>query len=508
MKRIVGLLICTLLFANIDAVRFSSRKKERIRTEKQLEKMDELSYARPTSGKAYYDSLIEKASKRNWAIQTSFHYTTEDGAFNCDGCKVPLCGLIFGQDCVTIRDIYLFSRLSDCNKVRINNCDALACERGGVPIGGVGVPFGGFRDDLYTTLLAPVQLDFGASHKEYTFLLSGMRRIDIGDSDRFAIALGFNVPLVHKQHTMDLNFQCGELFRIGFIPDTTQRETSLKQFFRDYSSLTDFINRAVLCERGIEFVADQSKTGFGDISLFGSLEYHNNHIFEAGLAVVFPSGGKGSGKTLWEPILGNGGAYQVNPFAQALFYTSVPYLNPFIRIAGEVSAQFSTDTSRIPTLVTNDSRTMVKNVEGLSAPDTFQNFYVDAFSEFDSCVPLFASKTPCVSKKIGSKVLLGIGNYAYRLFNVDLRWGLFYDVYHKGQDSFCVKQGCDCECELDTIDTCGLETCSEQTSHAFSTNLTYKFSNMFELGAGGSFTVLGKNVPRARSFYFSFVAVF
>lgn len=486
------------------------KKKQQSLSEEKLHDTDTSRDFTPIrkSGKSYYDSLVEKASKRRWAVQTSFHYTTEDGAFNCDGCNVPLCGLIFGKDTVTIKDLYLFSKLSDDNKVRINNCDALVPNRGGVPIGGVGVPFGGFSDDLYTTLLAPVEIDFGASQKELASFISAMRRFDVGSSDRFSLECGFILPLVHKRHTLDLNFKGGELFRPGFIPDTTQRENSLKQFFRDYSSLTDFINSAVLGANGIELLSEQSKTGIGDISLFGSVEYHGNHIFQTGLAVIFPTAGKGSGCVFWEPILGNGGAYQFNPFAQALFHTSVPYLNPFARLALEASARHSTDTSRIPTLVTNDKRQMVKNVTGLSAPDSFQNFYVDPFSEFDTSVPLFASKTPCVSKKIGTKVLFGLGNYAYNIFNVDLRWGFFYDFYHKSQDSFTVDNKGNCECDPGTIDCATMEKCSDETSHIFSTNLTYKFSNFFELGAGGSFTVLGKNVPRSRSFYFSFVAVF
>ncbi len=503
-KVMILLLICVFVDQTVHAYHLSHKKKQR---SKQLRAQDD--DVTGNSGKAYYESLIEDASKRRWAIQTSFQYITEDGAFNCDGCNVPLCGLIFGKDTVTIKDVYLFSKLSDDNKVRINNCDARAPERGGVPIGGVGVPFGGFRDDLYTTLLAPVELTFGADQREYNIVVSALHRWDLGSSDRFSITLGTIIPFVSKHHSLDLNFKGGELFRPGFIPDTTQRENSLKQFFRDFSSLTDFINRAVLDANGIEFRPTQSKSGIGDVSLFGSVEYHGNHVLEAGLAIVFPSAGKGSGCVLWEPILGNGGAYQFNPFVQGLFHTSVPYLNPFARIALEWSAGFSTDTSRIPTLVTNPSRTQVKNVEGLSAPDSFQNFYVDAFSEFDSCVPLFAAKTPCVNKKTGTKILFGVGNYAYNMFHVDLRWGLFYDFYHKTKDSFAVDvDKLDCECDPESIDVCIMEKCSDQTSHSIGTNLTYKFSNLFELGAGGSFTVLGKNVTGSRSFYISLVAVF
>ena len=510
MKKVIGLFLIYVITSVSAATAFDlfHKKKEQAVPEHQLDAPEApRNFASiRNSGKVYYDSLVEKASKRRRAIQASFHYSTEDGAFNCKGCSVPLCGLIFGKDTVTIEDIYLFSKLSDDNKVRINNCDALAPKRGGVPIGGVGVPFGGFRDDLYTTLLAPVELALGASWKEYSTLISAIRRFDIGSSDCFSVALGFLLPLIRRHHSLDLNFKGGELFRSGFIPDTTQRENSLKQFFRDFSSLTDFINRAVLEANGIDFQAKQSKTGIGDVSLFGSVEYHWRHTLEAGLALVFPSGGKGSGSRLWEPILGNGGAYQFNPFIQGLFYTAVPYTNPFARIALELSAEFSTDNIRIPTLVTNDVRTQVKNVEGLSAPDTFQNFYVDPFSELDSGVPLFAAKKPRVTKKIGTKILFGIGNYAYNLFNVDLRWGLFYDFYHKSTDSFGVKA--DCNCDPKTIDICTMEKCSDETSHSLGTNLTYKFSNMFEFAAGGTFTFLGKNVPKQRNVYFSFVAVF
>jgi hypothetical protein len=508
MKRVVTLLFISIIFCiQLDATSRSLQQK-RLHKQQKLTALDKKEYAARNSGKAYYESLVERASKRRWAVQTSFNYATQDGAFNCDGCHVPLDGLIFGTDTLTIKDVYLFSKLSDDNKVRINNCNALVPDRGGVPIGGVGVPFGGFSDDLYTTLLAPVELDFGAGQKEYSAIISVLRRFDIGSSDRFAIACGMSIPLVHKQHTMDLNFQGGELFRPGYIPDTTQRENSLQQFYRDYSSLTDFINRAVLGANGIEFLADQSKTGIGDISLFGSIEYHGRHTLQAGLAVVFPTAGKRSGCTLWEPILGNGGAYECNPFVQGLCFTAVPYLNPFARIALGISAGYTTDTSRIPTLVTNPKRQMVHKVEGLSAPDSFQNFYVDPFSEYDTSVPLFAAKTPCVSKKTGTKLLFGIGNYAYQLFHVNLRWGLLYDFYYKSTDSFTVNNSASCQCNPETIDCAAVECCSDENSHSLSTNLIYTFNNLFELGVGGSFTVLGKNVPRTRSCFFTFVAVF
>ncbi len=467
-----------------------------------------LDFPEQNAGRSYYDSLIKKASKRHWAFSISVNYIVEDGGFDCNGCSTALSSALFGKDPLTIKDIYLFSKLSDDNKVRITNSVARAPERGGVPIGVTGVVFGGFRDDLYTTLLAPVELVFDADQSEISFITSGMYRFDVGKSDKFSIALGFSLPIKAKKHSIEVTCIGGELFRRAFVPDSTQRETSLKQFFREFIDLPDFIATAILKPKGLELECEQRVAGLGDISVFGLLEYHSDWSIEAGLQVVFPTATKGKGTTLWEPILGNGGAFQFDPFIQVLMATATPYVNPFARLAVEVSSAFTTDKVRVPTLVTNDVRQQVKNVEGLSAPDTFQNFYVDPFSEFDTSVPLFAGKTPCVQKKIGPKILFGLGNYAYKLFHVDLRWGLFYDYYHKAKDSFS-NQGVNCDCdETVVIDNCTMEKCSDQTAHTFGTNLTYKFSNMFELGAGGQFTVLGKNVAKNGNFYFSFVVVF
>lgn len=460
------------------------------------------------TGREYYESLVERASQRHWAFVNTFQYQSDRGGYDCTGCSGPLSAVALGCDPITIKDIYLFAKLSDDNKVRINNCDPLAPERGGVPVGGVGVPFGGFRDDLYTTLLAPVELDFDARQSEASFITSGMYRHDIGSSNRFSIAFGYQIPFKSKKHSLDFTFKNGELFRPGFIPDTTQRENSLKQFYRDYSSLEDFIIRCVFDSKCLNYQGTQTKSGLGDISLFALFEYHEDWSFELGLQCVLPTASKGSGNYLWEPILGNGGAFQFDPFAQLLFATSVPYLNPFARLAAEISASHQTDTMRVPTLITNDKRQMVHNVSGLSSPPSFENFYVDPFEEFDTQCPMFAGKTPCIDRKIGSKILFGIGNYAYKLFSIDFRWGLFYDYYHKSKDSFN-NDGLNCDCdETVVIDSCAMERCTDETAHLLGTNLTYKFSNLFELTAGGQYTVMGKNVPKRGSCYLSFVAVF
>jgi len=511
MKKAAGMIYCLMLVSTpLIARKRDTNRNETVRENSVilLPKTDYHQY--DAYDRTYYNSLVEKASKRRWACTMGVQYSSEDKGFDDNGNSASLSTTVFGTCPITIQDIYLFSRLSYDNKVRIDNCDARVPDRGGVPIGGTGVVFGGFSDDLYTTLLAPIELNFDMDQKQFSFVTNGMLRFDLSNWECFSAALGFTIPFRSVYHTIGLSYSGGELFRSGFVPDTTQRETSLRQFFREFSSVEDFINAAILAPKGLSLNAQQRQSGIGDISLFGLIEYHNDHTFEFGLNLVLPTARNGGTNFIWEPVLGNGGAYLFNPFAQFLFATNNPYLNPFVRAAIEIGPSFHTDTTRAPTLVTNPVRQQVHEVTGLSAPDTFQNFYVDPFQEFDSTVPLFGGKTPTMKKKIGPKVLFGLGNYIYELFHVDLRLGLFYDFFAKGTDSYCKNcssHDCDCSTAV-TIDTTTLEAKTDQRAHTLSANLVYKFHNYFELGGGGQFTVRGKNVSKNRGFYVSFVAVF
>ena len=263
-------------------------------------------------GRDYYESLVEKASHRHWAIIPTIQYTGASSGFNCDGCSRPLFDTVSGCSTITIRDIYLFSKLSDDNQVRITNSSARACEREEVPLMGKGaVPFGGYRDDLYTTLLAPVQLNFDAKQSEISFIISGMYRYDFARYDSLSLAFGLTIPFKSKKHTLGLTYQNGDLFRPGYIPDTTQRENTLTQFFREYTSVEDFIESAVFNSKGFQYLPTQTKNGVGDISIYGLVEYHNDWSFEIGLQAVFPTGSKGDPGALWSPVLGNGGAFQI-----------------------------------------------------------------------------------------------------------------------------------------------------------------------------------------------------
>ncbi len=466
------------------------------------------------SGKEYYDSLIERASKRNWAVTTNMYYTFEDGGFDCDGCTVPLTNLVFNKDPITFKDIYLFSKLSDDNKVRIKNCLPLAPERGGIPIGSKGQPFGAFRDDLYTTLLAPVQVLIDSDQNEFTALTTAVFHYDFGCDDWWTYELGFTLPFQSRNHDMDVSFDSGDIFRQGFLGDVTQRETTLRQFNNEFTDVIDFFNRGILGSKNLIFDMRQRKTGIGDISFFTGFECRAFFDIQFGFNVTIPTAGKGCGNFVWEPILGHGGAWLFNPYFQLLYITPVPYLNLFGRIAFEISNTFKNHV-RAPTLVTNSEQQQVQDVPCLNHPGAFDQYYVSPFECYDTCVPLMADQLVCMNQKFGRKLQMSIGNYAFGIFNTDFRFGVYYDFYHKKQDKFeslCCDDITEC-CDTivtvtGSINTCALEDCTDQQAHIISTDLTYKFPNLFELGIGGQFYIAGKNVPRYRSFYLTVAFVF
>jgi hypothetical protein len=485
------------------------------------------------AGRQYYESLIEKAEKKHWAIPFRFYYSSADQGYDCNGCKSNLATTIFGANPVTIADVYLFSKLSLQNKVRINNCNALAPNRGAIPIPGPGaganaVPFGGFSSDLYTTLLAPADLSFDAEQTEFNFIPSIIFHYDFGVREQWAISGGIDIPIVSKMHTLSIGFTgTGGLFESAYLPDTTQAANTLNQFYTDFIDVTDFIAREVLGKKGIIFEPTQRKTGIGDVSIFVALEYHGNPGVELGVAVVAPTASNGKNDVLWEPNLGID-SVQVNPFIQVLISTSVPYVNPFIRVAGEFTKSKTSANLRTPRLVTNPVRQQVQYVPGLDHPAFFDQYYVDPFSEYDSSVALI-SKKACLKQEFGHRVIVGVGNYSYNFFNEDFRLGIFYDYMHKFRDKFG-PGNCDfCKnidmCPTSTtqmstnpcadlcltssqIDTCTLEQCSDQEAHIISANLTYKFNNFFELGFGGEFVIRGRNVASTKTGYIDLVIVF
>lgn len=426
-----------------------------------------------------------------WSCFFPVHYSFASKAYSCNRCCAPLANLVFGKE-FTLRDIFLLAKLSDDDKLHI------------VPSGAPMPPFGNARDEQYLALLASTQIDIDAEFREFIFNLGAAYRLPLGDEEQYYATFGINVPVKSRRHFMDLNLVGGALFG-----ERSQLDSTLEQFFKDFSSIEDFFARAVLAPKGLLFEERQQKGGIGDVSLYTSVDVggYFNHVdgLQFGVNAVLPTAHKRCDKYVWEIELGNGGAFQFEAFANVLFNSGSCYFNPTFLLSGQVSSAFCAQR-RIP-------KRKIQSVEGLLADNpaillpVFTQYRSDPFNEYDSSVLHFADQTVCARVKQGSRVLFGIGNYFHEIFKRRFRLGVFYYFIAKGQDSVEIKQDAKCPLEGE-FNTCLLQECTRERSHSFGWNLAYKFYDLCEFNVGSQHTVAGLNVPRSHDFFVSVVAVF
>jgi len=112
---------------------------------------------------------------------------------------------------------------------------------------------------------------------------------------------------------------------------------------------------------------------------------------QLGANVVIPSGGKKKGDKIWEVVLGNGGAFQAEFFAHALFKSSSNAFNPTIRIVGQVSAPF-TSKERVPKIKKLASHSQIPIPDLIVPIQAFPGFFVEPFEQPDTSVLHFADQ--------------------------------------------------------------------------------------------------------------------
>lgn len=393
------------------------------------------------NGRLYYESLVKKSARRRWAIPVTVNYSFGNNAFDCSGQDTDFAtGLLGGA--FTVSDVSLFCRLSEQNKVRIINHAALGFDRGGIPITS-GAPFGAYRDDLVSTLVAPIQLGFGADRQIFSCDITALYRWWFGPEDQFRMTCGITLPFKSIKYQYNPTFVGGSLYRDAFNAAQTKREDTLKQFFREYSSIEDFFVRGVLGKKNITFNKNTQQAGLGDISLFALLDCSDCFTrvvqsMQAGVALIAPSGGPVNQNILFPTTLGQG-CFAADLFVNVLFNSSLQAFNPFVRGALEISAPFSFSGGgvRVPKLVTqNQTRVLVKDVPGLKTIDVrlqnFEDYWVDSFSEFDSTIPALSDNvTNALSVRRGTQFVFGAGNYSYNVAYTKARLELLYSYMYR-----------------------------------------------------------------------------
>lgn len=450
---------------------------------------------------SYYDSLLQKAAERRWALPFIFDYAFQSNAFDACGNKVSLGASLFGNG-TRIRDIFLLARLSDDDKLHIH-------PRGFVP---VNPQFGHVRDQQYLALLAPMQIGLTATQSGATLGFDALYRWRPFDDTRFSCILGVDFPVQIQKRCLDLSFQDGTLFKAGYVSNATNRENVLTQFFKDWTGVEDFFLRGVLGSKGITFVPTQQVIGLGDLSLSANLEfgpfYAESEVGnckgidfgQVGLSIGFPTAKKADAATLWGTEFGNGGGFQFTLFGSCNARTGFSFLNPTLNCGVELhtwACRSGTTGIRVPRTVTATQEMRVADVPNLDAP-VFKEYLTDAFSEVDTTVALFADSVTDARVKVGRRVFVGVGNYFYDMFNTNFRLGVFYNYSSKKADNICVSDK--------SFVTTSLQF--PTSAHRMSWKLSYKFKNLMELGFGSQHVLAGRSVPELHDVFVSFVASF
>lgn len=454
----------------------------------------------------------DDCTDKRFTTPLSVHYLFANRSFNDCNEKSSLANLIFNKD-FTISDIYLFSKLSSEGKISNSMANgSLGPERGMVTLEEQG--FGAYQDDFFTTLIAPTKVVIDAEQREFVADASFIYRFKPDYWHRAYCAVGFTIPFKSRLHIMDCSLVGGVLRSSATDPDL---DVMLCNFFQQVTGIKDFFLSGILAQKGITFEQRQRKTGIGDVSLFTFVDFAaiSQHLdaMQTGVNLVIPAGGKASPDTVWDLVLGNGGAFQVELFANTLFRTNSSALNPNIRLVGQFSAPF-TSKRRVPKCKQQDAGrtaltpTLARSI-GLIVPEAFQNgFFIDDFAEFDTTVLELADQAVRTRTRYGSRLVLGLGNYFYHVFNLGFRLGVLYEFMYKGKDSVCLKpEKCD-PCDSGTFNTKLLESRTKQQAHTIAWELAYKFDNLVELTMGSQHVIAGKNVPRNQEIFASLTAAF
>jgi len=135
------------------------------KTAKSQRKKNVQNTAHTGSIKTYYESMLDEAIERKWALPIVLSYGFENKAFDASGCKGSLSGSLFG-DGTTIKDVFLLARLSYDDKLQIH-------PPGGVPSTPV---FGHYRYQQYLALIAEAELGLTADQNGFDIGISAMYR--------------------------------------------------------------------------------------------------------------------------------------------------------------------------------------------------------------------------------------------------------------------------------------------------------------------------------------------
>lgn len=446
-------------------------QRRHIKTEKQALELEEKRNREKMLDQAYKSGRYAFLYKvPTWSLQALVHnkpdlidiraqYQEAVQMYGSTGKKQNIVGIPFGQEQMTVKDIFVASMLmatqgsltlktnSDSNP---NPIDFLKDQV---------VVFDGWSSDL--------RLKCGYS-----------RNLHDGD-----FSFGFNLPIVRRQNNLR--------FAVRLDDDAKDNVNLAKtQQLKNYGGTAEGYLLDVLSKKGIVFNGNETVSGLGDIIVFGTFQIQSTRAERILLSAnfIFPTAQNRDTSKLWAPELGNGGFYGTAA-SVALLGAKNAIFNPHMFIQGTYFFPTSV-MRRVPHYITKIA-TGVVPINSFIRQEEFTTSLLTAasFSQLDSGFREFADKSMKITIQKGFEFTAEVGNSIERFLFRQGFLDLFYHLKVKGVDSLgsAVPE--------DLYDPSVLFKNSSEFSHSVGFEHSYQFDRNVRSKFGARYTFAGRNSP-------------
>ena len=412
-------------------------------------------------------------------LQADISFDFVDNSFYSGGESQDLSNLLFRQSDLSLKDILLVSRLMKDDKVYWHAGDD---------------PVIKYNKLHYYYILADQPLLFDASYNKQTVNLNFSKHFFNGD-----FSVGFQIPfssLSNKIYlTSDISAADRETLRLAHA-DSAQvcgvGSPAGPNFFDKYGTLENFLID-ILDKKGIAFNKKDSVLGVGDLSLFLNfeLEWRQAERVFAGVNFTIPFAQDRDTSKLWDPELGNGGFYFIEPFFSVLFSEN-RWFNPhlFSSLSFGLPAKVN---RRVPKLVSYDGVTPQQGLKATNLMIFGNDVYVRGVDglftdEKDAKARRFSDTATKINIIPGPKLFLRVGNVLERFLDRNAFFDFYYDFGLKLKDY--TRGWLDSSVYAQSF----LTDNSWYYEHRIGANYTYQIDEHFRANLGLLYTFAGQNI--------------
>lgn len=460
-------------------------------------------------------------------INATFNFDTASQAYSGHGGTEDLSKLVFGEPNITIKDILLASKLASTGKL-IGN-DPMLIAAGALTDVQVTNSINRTKAAHYLAFLADQEVIFDASLQHYGVSLDYERAYRNGD-----VVVGFHIPFKMRHQRLRLingltpqnargvqNVARGQNADgspfptdvgpgVGDLALATQLQNAQElQFLKLFGTFENFVSQ-ILARKGISLNKDETVLGMSDVMGYVNVDFPTRYAerFMVGMSLLMPTARERDTGKLWENDLGNGGFIELSAYTSLLWQRN-RWFNPHVH--AKVTYGFGANVNRrVPKIneykttplttfndialgsgalpirsliILGESLNFVPTVAAGGGPDP-------SFKAQDSTVRNFSDGAQKVKINPGPQFYCRLGNTFDAVFSNKAFFDVFYDLRIKGKDYVARRL---------TDDRAQPSLLSQNTfsiAHTLGAHYSYQFSANYRAGAGLSYIIAGRNIPK------------